>query len=237
MKVYIYCLFDENETPIYIGKTKNSLIKRESQHRKRLKQKVNIFELDYIEENDWRSWECYWIEQFRQWGFNLNNQNKGGGGPEFHSLEVRNKMSSTPRPNTSIKLKGTKRPDVSKRLKDTKFSEETCTKISYSKIGHKCYSNIERNLKIKESNQFHYQDKSERNQKISKKLLGRKNDWVKESLSKPILQLDKQNNLIREWINASVAAKSLNKQSSALSECCLGKRKSAYGYIWKFKIK
>lgn len=46
MKIYIYCLFDGNEIPIYIGKTKNSLTKRESQHQKRLKQKVNIFELD-----------------------------------------------------------------------------------------------------------------------------------------------------------------------------------------------
>lgn len=235
MKVYIYCLIDENEVPVYIGKTKNSLNKRESQHQKKLKQKVNIFELDLVEEANWKYWECYWIEQFTQWGFDLYNQNKGGGGPESHSLETRNKMSSTSRPGTSKKLKGIKRPDVSNRMKGVKFSEETCQKITQSKIGHQCYSNPERAVKIVESNLIHYQLESERNKKISGKLKGREASWVKDILSKPILQFDKQNNFIKEWESASKAAKFLSKPSSAISECCLGKRKSIYGFIWKFK--
>jgi group I intron endonuclease len=235
MKVYIYCIFDENEIPIYIGKTKNSLTKRESQHQKRLKQKVNIFELDYIEGNNWKHWECYWIEQFKQWGFELNNQNKGGGGPESHSLETRNKMSSTPRPGTSIKLKGVKRPDVSNRMKGVKFSEETCQKITQSKTGHQCYSNPERTLKIVESNLIHYQTESDRNKKISEKLIGRETPWVVESLSKPILQYDKQNNFIQEWKSASEAARFLNKTPTTISLCCNKKQKTSYGFIWKFK--
>lgn len=235
MKVYIYCIFDENEIPIYIGKTKNSLTKRESQHQKRLKQKVNIFGLDFVEEKDWKYWECYWIEQFRQWGFELNNQNKGGGGPESHSLETQKKMSSTPRPGTSQKLKGTKRPDVSDRMKGVKFSEETCQKITQSKTGHQCYSNPERALKIVDSNLIHYQTGSDRNKKISKKLIGREAPWVVESLNKPVLQYDKQNNFIQEWESASEAARHLSKSSSAISECCSGKRKSIYGFVWKFK--
>jgi len=120
MKVYIYCLIDENGIPVYIGKTKNSLNKRESQHQKRLKQKINIFELDFVDETDWKCWECFWIEQFKTWGFNLYNQNKGGGGVKSHSLETRKKMSSSSRPGTSKKLKGIKRPDVSNRMKGIK---------------------------------------------------------------------------------------------------------------------
>jgi group I intron endonuclease len=235
MKVYIYCLFDENEIPIYIGKTKNSLIKRESQHQKRLKQKVNIFELDFVDESDWKRWECYWIEQFKTWGFNLYNQNKGGGGVESHSLETRNKMSSSFRPETSKKLKGIKRPDVSNRIKGTKFSKETCQKITQSKTGHQCYSNPERTLKIVESNLIHYQIESERNKKISNKLIGRETPWITELLSKPILQYDKQGNFIHEWESASKAARHISKSPSAISECCSGKRKSIYGFVWKFK--
>jgi group I intron endonuclease len=235
MKVYIYCLFDENEIPIYIGKTKNSLIKRESQHQKRLKQKVNIFELDFVDEIDWKRWECFWIEQFKIWGFNLYNQNKGGGGVESHSLETRNKMSSSFRPETSKKLKGVKRPDVSNRMKGTKFSEETRQKITQSKTGHQCYSNPERVLKIVDSNLIHYQTGSDRNKKISEKLISREVSWIAGVLSKPILQYDKQGNFIQEWKSASEAAKFLNKSSSAISECCSGKRKSIYGFVWKFK--
>ena len=134
MKIYIYCLFDENEIPIYIGKTKNSLSLRESQHQNRLNKIVKIFELDYIHSNDWKFWEEYWIEQFKQWGFLILNKNKGGGGVESHTDESRLKMQLTLRPNNSIKLKGRKRDDVSKRLKGTKFSIETCNKISKAKV-------------------------------------------------------------------------------------------------------
>jgi len=235
MNVFIYCLFDENGIPFYIGKTKNPLKKRESQHQKRLQKDLTIFELDFIEEKEWKFWECYWIEQFKCWGLNLDNKNVGGGGPSFHSEETKLKMKNTPRPGTSEKLKNIKRPDVSDRLKDTKLSKETCQKISQSKINHPCYSSIERNEKILESNMKHYLKDSERNKKISEKLKGRKNLWIEETLSKPIIQLDKNLNLIKEWESASKAAKSLNKPSSSISECCNKKRKSSYGYIWMFK--
>lgn len=232
MDVKIYCIFDENEIPLYIGKTKNDLSLRESQHQKRLNKKLYIFELDNINEKEWKFWESYWIEQFTSWGFNLKNKNKGGGGPEYHPKKVREKMSNTPRPETSKKLRGKKRPDVSKRLKGTKFSKETCSKISKSKIGV-VYSK-ERNSKIKLSNEKHYKKNSKRNNKISSKLQGRDITW-NAKLQIPILQFDKNQNLIKEWDSASIAAQSLNKTSAAISECCRGKRKSAYGYVWEYK--
>ena len=235
MNVFIYCLFDENGIPFYIGKTKNSLKKRESQHQKRLQKDLTIFELDFIEEKEWEFWECYWIEQFKCWDLNLDNKNKGGGGPSSHSEETKTKMRNTPRPGTSKKLKNVKRPDVSHRLKNTKLSKETCQKISQSKKNHPCYSSIERNKKILESNMENYSKGSKRNKKISEQLKGRKNPWIKETLSKPIVQLDKNLNLLKEWKSASKAAQSINKPSSSISECCNKKRKSSYGFIWMFK--
>ena len=234
MNVKIYCIFDENEIPLYIGKTKNSLLLRESQHQKRLNKKVYIFELDNVNTKEWKFWESYWIEQFQNWGFILKNKNKGGGGPEYHPKKVREKMNNTPRPGTSIKLKGKKRPDVSKRLKGTKLSKEICKKISQSKIGT-IYSK-ERNNKIKSSNIKHYQKGSKRNKKISNKLQGRDITW-NSKFKIPILQFDKNKNFIQEWDSASTVAQSLSKQSSAISECCSGKRKSAYGYVWEYKNK
>jgi len=234
MKVYIYCLFDENDIPLYVGKTKNNLTLREYQHQRRLNRLVKIFELDYVESNNWKFWESYWIEQFKTWGFNLLNQNKGGGGVSNHTKESCLKMKSTIRPNTSIKLKGIKRPDVSKRFSGVKLSKETCDKISKSKINHICYKDSKRTEKILESNKHNYELGSNRNKKISSKLLGREAEWMKQR-SKNIIQYTKQMILIKEWTSASEAALSFNKQPSAISECCSGKRQSAYGYIWKFK--
>jgi len=144
-------------------------------------------------------------------------------------------MSLTPRPGTSYKLKGKKRPDVSKRMKGSSFSLETRKKISESKKGHKCYTK-ERIEKIKQSNKKHYKPNSKRNKKISASTKGRKNPHITHSRSKPVIQFDKQGNYINEFKNGVEAGKSLNKPSSAICECCNGKRKSAYNYIWKFKI-
>jgi len=97
MKVYIYTL----EHPVtkevrYIGKTKNpkerfhnhcNRLHNEYTHKRNwinslrsqgLKPKMNI--LDEIDESEWKYWEKFWIEQFRQWGFNLVNHTSGGDG-------------------------------------------------------------------------------------------------------------------------------------------------------------
>lgn len=55
------------------------------------------------------------------------------------------------------------------------------------------------------------------------------------SYQKSINQYDLDGNFIKEWSSAVEAGKSLNKLQSAISSCCRGKLKSAYGFIWKFK--
>lgn len=52
---------------------------------------------------------------------------------------------------------------------------------------------------------------------------------------KPILQFDKSGNFIREWDGASEVEKEMNISNANISKCCMGKRKTAGGYIWRFK--
>ena len=47
MKVYIYCLLDENKIPFYIGKTKNDLRQRENQHKRRLNKILFMLNIEY----------------------------------------------------------------------------------------------------------------------------------------------------------------------------------------------
>lgn len=233
MDIIIYCIFKEN-TPLYIGKTKNSLNLRQKQHQKKFNFNINLIELDKVGEKDWKFWECYWINQFKQWGFILLNKNKGGGGPEYHTEESKLKMSLTPKYFNSIKLKGIKRPDVSYRFKGKSLSDDTKLKISESKRNHPSYNDPERGNKIKTSNYIHYKEGSERNRKISNKLKGRKAEWT-SARNINILQYNKDMNFIKEWKSATEASKYINKKPSAISECCSGKRKTAYGFIWKYK--
>lgn len=52
---------------------------------------------------------------------------------------------------------------------------------------------------------------------------------------KPILQFDKKNNFIKEWLSATDVERTLGIKSSDICTCCKGKQKTAKGFIWKYK--
>ena len=55
------------------------------------------------------------------------------------------------------------------------------------------------------------------------------------SFNKCISQFTLKGVYIRDWDAISTASKELNINCSNISQCCLGKRKSAGGYVWKYK--
>jgi hypothetical protein len=140
---YIYlvenCYGDSNK--VYIGKTKNPKT-REMNHK--IKYGITIFytiidKIGSLNRKDWEPIESYWIEQFRQWGFEIvNKRKKGGSGVEFHTYE------------TKQKLRKPKSEEHKKKIKNRKFSKETCKKISEAKKGY-IYSD-DRNKKISKAN-------------------------------------------------------------------------------------
>ena len=58
---------------------------------------------------------------------------------------------------------------------------------------------------------------------------------MNNNLSKPILQFTKDGELVREWKSTRDIERNLGFNHGNISLYCNGKRKSAYGYIWKFK--
>jgi hypothetical protein len=63
------------------------------------------------------------------------------------------------------------------------------------------------------------------------KLIGEKN-------SKPILQFDNKNNLIQEFKSIKEALEYLGKplNNACITSCLKERQKTAFGYIWKYKI-
>ena len=65
-------------------------------------------------------------------------------------------------------------------------------------------------------------------------------EWIQNAAKgkyKPISQYDLQNNYIRDWestTTAAIALGDINKKKN-ISSCLKGKKKSAYGYIWKLQ--
>ena len=65
-------------------------------------------------------------------------------------------------------------------------------------------------------------------ERVSKKILNRKD------LSKPVKQFTKGGVFIKEYPSMKEAARKLNISQSHISNCCTGRYKQAYGYIWRY---
>ena len=67
-----------------------------------------------------------------------------------------------------------------------------------------------------------------RNERMAKALTNGKK-------SKKVLQLSLSGELIREWPSTKEIERQLGFDNSAVGRCCLGKQKTAYGFLWMYK--
>lgn len=56
-----------------------------------------------------------------------------------------------------------------------------------------------------------------------------------ERTSKKVYQYDLNGNLVQEWPSASDIERQLGYSQGHISDCCNGKRKTAYGYRWSYE--
>jgi hypothetical protein len=240
MKTKIYlvenCYGDINK--VYIGKTKNS---RETKHKKTYGFQSIYTEIDSIDSlnrKDWKPLESYWIEQFRQWGFDILNVRKvGGSGPEFQTEEAKIKMRkpkvnkenfSYPKTEAFIKSvtgKPKNHPknrniNISKSLTGYKQTEEHIKKRS-------AHLKNKSNIKNKKPKPKGFGDK------ISNLLKGKSNPHS----YKPVGQYSLEGNLIQIFKSITEACDVVfrdRKRNPNITKCCQGKTKSAYGFIWRY---
>lgn len=66
---------------------------------------------------------------------------------------------------------------------------------------------------------------------------GTARERMAKAISKPVIMCDLKGNELKEFKSLTNASIYLNKLHaySHINECCNGKRKSAYSYIWKYK--
>lgn len=56
-----------------------------------------------------------------------------------------------------------------------------------------------------------------------------------ESNKKPIFQLDKNGNILKEWSSIADASRALKINDSHISDCCKGKRITCGGFKWRYR--
>lgn len=62
--------------------------------------------------------------------------------------------------------------------------------------------------------------------------------WVKKSprLHLKVNQIDEHGNIVKQWPNSRDIFKETGMSDWSISECCRGKRKTAYGFKWQYAI-
>lgn len=261
-KIYLVtnCYGDPNK--VYIGKTIND--SREGNHRRTYGKQITF---DYIDEVNstsrkyWKPLETYWIEQFRQWGYEVINKNKiGGSGPEFQTSDTKIKISQHPERGNKISQaqKGISKPN-SKKPKPKEFGEnisqnkergykisQTLTgmpkpegfgeKISQSKTGIKTGPNPKISQALKGHKCY---SNLERGNKISQSQKGISKpkpegfgEKIAQSKYKPVTQYTLDMKLVKTY-----PSKKETEQVTGINidKAIRGENKSAGGFIWKYK--
>jgi hypothetical protein len=77
--------------------------------------------------------------------------------------------------------------------------------------------------------------------KIQGKTNAESGHWVRiiklsaEKRKKPVLQFTKEGQFLKEWDSIANASRELKINRGNIISCCKGNRKSAGGYVWKYK--
>ena len=64
---------------------------------------------------------------------------------------------------------------------------------------------------------------------------GTRNKRIREKIYIPVLQYTIDGKFVAEYKSIQTAANLINKNPRHISDCCRGKRKSAYGFVWRYK--
>lgn len=93
--------------------------------------------------------------------------------------------------------------------------------------------------KISESHYGRKQTQETIDKRVSKNRGKKRTEQQRKNISegkyKPILQYSKDGQFIREWESGLEIISTLGYSKGNISQCCNNKRKSAYGYVWRFK--
>lgn len=97
----IYYLHNGDNIPFYIGKSRRHLERLEN-HKKIYGNNVKMEIISEVK--NWKRWEKYYIKKYKELGYVLKNKNEGGGGPDFASQQMIEKIKNHPTRGKKISI-------------------------------------------------------------------------------------------------------------------------------------
>lgn len=221
---------------IFDAKNKSKLNKRDAWVKSLLnKNEKPILEIiDEVPIEEWEFWECYWISQFKTWGFDLKNMTNGGEGTYGRIVSDK----------TKLKMSLTKKGKLPKNMASLHMLSIKGNVLQYNLNGKlikewESVNKAKNELKIKNINLvvngkrdvaggyiWRYKSKP-----LTKTELKKINENKLKQKPKIVQQLTMDGVLIKEWSSVNEVKKIYKHINSVLNN----KRKSAGGYRWKYK--
>jgi len=209
--IKIYYLHKGDGVPFYIGYTKH-LKNRLNGHRREKGNEVEMVEIDECLEEDKKLIETMYIYLFKSWGFSLENQNDGGGGPMFKSKESIEKYKL---------WRKDKKPMLGKKQSDqTRKRKSDALKGKSKPEG---FGDMMREVRLG------VPKPEGTGKKISQKLKGRLS-----KKAKVVIQYDLQGNFIAKYPSTLEAAEKTGSNASTISKVCRGIFSQTNGYKWSY---
>jgi group I intron endonuclease len=170
--------------------------------------------------------EIYWGNYYKctdsNIGLNLRELGKQGQWTDEAKSKLSKVQLGKSRHTSESKAK------ISIALKGTKYTDEQRQKCS-DNSGMKGRPNIAGGSKKG------WKRSDDSKEKIRQSKTGIKQPKISKALSKPVLQYDLNDNIIKEWSSIKEAAEALGIRETGISLCCNNKLKTSNKYVWKFK--
>lgn len=146
---------------------------------------------------------------------------------EYYGIPACNLIFLTPSEHTKIHSKGENHPMFGRH-----HTEETKEKLRKYHLGKHHTEEVKRKMsesRMGEKNNFYGKHHTEETKQRLKE------QKINGKLSKPVLQYTKNGDFVKEYPSLAEAERQLGFDYRHLSNCATGKRKTAYGFIWKYK--
>lgn len=155
---------------------------------------------------------------------------------EISRKKISDAVSGKKHPFYGKNLTEQHRKNISEKLINRVFTDEWKNKLSIAASNRKVSDDTRKKMsesRIGEKNHFYGKTHTQKTLDKITASQEKNPDYFKSN--RPVIQMDKKLNIIKEWQSIKVASLETNTNKVGIIKCCDGKQKTCENFIWRYK--